>query len=53
MDLQGPRLRRPVRLLGDGEVVRLERFESDAGFAIAIEYKRSITEMENHLPVIG
>jgi hypothetical protein len=50
MDVQGPRLRRPVRLLSEGEVVRVERLESGAGFAIAIECKRPITDMENHLP---
>jgi hypothetical protein len=53
MAVQDPRLRRPVRLLGKGEVVRVERLESGAGFAIAIECKRPITEIENHLPATG
>lgn len=52
MDVQGPRLRRPVRLLGEGEVVRVERSGSGNGFGIAIECKRPITEIENHLPAI-
>jgi PilZ domain-containing protein len=53
MDVQGPRLRRPVRLLSEGEVVRVERLESGAGFAIAIECEHPITDMENHLPAAG
>ena len=53
MDLQDPRLRRPIRLLGEGEVVRVQPLESGAGFAIAIECKRPITEIENHLRATG
>jgi hypothetical protein len=52
IEVQGPRLRRPVRLVGEGEIVRVERLES-AGFAIAIECKRPIAEIENHLPATG
>jgi hypothetical protein len=47
MDVQGPQLRRPVRLLGEGEVVRVERLEAGTGFAIAIECRRPIAEIEN------
>jgi hypothetical protein len=47
MDVRGPRLQRPVRLLGEGEVVRVERLEAGAGFAIAIECRRPIAEIEN------
>jgi hypothetical protein len=53
LDVQSSRLRRPFRLLGEGEVVRVERLESGAGFAIAIECKQPITEMEDHLPAIN
>ncbi len=49
MDVLDPRLRRPFRLLGEGEVVRVERLESGAGFAITIECQHPITEMENHI----
>lgn len=52
MEVQGPRMRRPVRLVGEGEIVRVERLES-AGFAIAIECKRPIAEIENHLLATG
>ena len=50
IEAKGPRLRRPVRLVGEGQVVRVERLEPGAGFAIAIECKRPIAEIENHLP---
>jgi hypothetical protein len=53
MAVQDPRLRRPVQLLGKGEVVRVERLEAGAGFAVAIECKRPMTEIENHLPATG
>jgi hypothetical protein len=50
IDVQDPRLRRSFRLLAEGEVVRVERLEPGAEFAIAIECKHPVTEMENHLP---
>jgi len=53
MAVQDPRLRHPVQLLGKGKVVRLERLEAGAGFAIAIECKRPLTEVENHLSATG
>jgi hypothetical protein len=53
MDVQGPPLRRPVRLVSEGEVVRVERLESGAGFAVAIECEHPITEMENYLSATG
>jgi hypothetical protein len=53
IEVEGPQLRRPVRLIGEGQVVRVERLESGDGFAIAIECKRPIAEIENHLPATG
>jgi hypothetical protein len=53
IEVKGPRLRHPVRLVGEGHVVRVERLEPDAGFAIAIECERPIAEIENHLPATG
>jgi hypothetical protein len=50
MDVQGPWSRRPVRLLGEGKVVRVETLGRSAGFAIAVECKQPITEMDGHLP---
>jgi hypothetical protein len=53
IEVKGPRLRRPVRLVGEGQVVRVERLQIGTGFAIAIECKRPIAEIENHLPATG
>ena len=53
MDVRGPGSGRRVRLLGEGDVVRVQRLESGVGFAIAIQCQHPITEMENHLPAIG
>jgi hypothetical protein len=53
MAVHDPRLRRPIQLLSEGAVVRVERLESGAGFAIAIECKRPITEIEDNLPATG
>lgn len=47
MEVRGAWSRRPVRLLGEGEVVRVERLEAGAGFAIAIECTRPIAEIQN------
>ncbi len=52
MEVRGPRLRSTVRLQSEGEVVRVERLKS-AEFAIAIECKRPIDEIENDLLAKG
>jgi hypothetical protein len=53
IEVKAPSLRRPVRLLGEGQIVRIEPLEAGAGFAFAIECKRPITEIENHFPIAG
>jgi len=45
MQVQGPLYHRPVQLVGEGEVVRIERSESDSCFAIAIECKHPIKQL--------
>jgi len=42
MTLQGGSLLHPIRVVGEGEVVRVEAHGPGAGFAIAIKYKRDI-----------
>jgi hypothetical protein len=42
-----PRSGRPVRLHGEGQVVRVERLEPGLGFAIAISCNRPLAEIEN------
>jgi hypothetical protein len=46
MTVRGVRAGRPILLLGDGEVVRVERLAKGAGFALAIACDRPIAEME-------
>lgn len=53
MNVVGPRLRRPVRLHGDGEVVRVERLANGDGFAIAVECVQTINEIEDCLQQAG
>jgi hypothetical protein len=40
----------PIQLVGEGEVVRVERHLSGAGFAIAVRCKRPISKLEDYLP---
>jgi PilZ domain-containing protein len=49
MNVVGPRFQRPVRLSGEGEVVRVESLGPGAGFAIAVQCERPIEEIEDHL----
>jgi hypothetical protein len=41
---------RPVELVGEGKVVRVESGESQTEFAVALECKRPITQIEPYLP---
>ncbi len=41
----------PIQLVGEGEVVRVERHLSGAGFAIAVRCKRPISQLEDYLLV--
>jgi len=50
MTVQGGKVIRPIRLAGEGEVVRVESSRPDAWFAIALECKRPIAQIENYLP---
>ena len=52
MNLVGLSSRRPLRLRSQGEVVRVEPL-GDAGFAIAVECKRPIIEMEERLSAVS
>jgi hypothetical protein len=53
MNVIDPLSRRPVRLHGAGEVVRIEALEQGAGFAIAVKCERPISEIRMHLPQNG
>lgn len=49
LSVVGPQSRRPVRLQGAGEVVRVDSGGSAAGFTIAVKCSQPITEMASHL----
>ncbi len=51
MDVRIAGSRRRVRLTSEGEVIRVESGGPDGGFAIAIECKRPIKEIETRLSV--
>lgn len=44
---------RPIQLIGEGKVVRVEPQASGAGFAIAVECNRPISEMQDYLLAAG
>jgi len=46
----GSRRLRPVELMGEGRVVRVESRQTQADFAIAIECKNPISQIEAYLP---
>jgi len=50
MDVISPWSNRAVRLVGKGKVVRVEALGPGAGYAIAVECQRPITEIESRLP---
>lgn len=50
MDVRGQRSIRPIRLVGDGFVVRVENLGVGDGYAIAIECTQAITELSDCLP---
>lgn len=45
--IQGDQLIRPVRIAGEGEVVRVEPEEVDGRFGIAVRCKKPLTEIED------
>ncbi len=47
MTVVGLSTRRPVRLMGSGEIVRVDPLGPGAGFSIAVECIQPITEMED------
>lgn len=48
IDVVGPRSRRPVRLSGEGEVVRVEALEGGVAYRIAVQCDR-LAEIEGYL----
>jgi PilZ domain len=49
MTLQGGQITRPIQLAGEGRVVRVESIEAGQRFAIAVECKKPISEIDSYL----
>jgi hypothetical protein len=49
MTIQGAKIIHPIRLAGEGEVVRVEPSGPSGWFAIALVCKHSIAQIENYL----
>lgn len=49
MKLQGGRIMRPIELAGEGQVVRVESSGVAAGYAIAVQCKNPIVQIEPYL----
>ncbi|MBZ5704864.1 MAG: PilZ domain-containing protein [Acidobacteriia bacterium] len=52
MTVQGGQVAHPIELVGEGRVVRIEPRGPGAGFAIAVECNRPISQMENYLAAL-
>ena len=50
MTLQAERMLHPIELKGEGEVVRVESGRGGCGFAVAVECRQPITQIERYLP---
>jgi PilZ domain len=53
MTLHGGAVIRPIQVVGEGEVVRVEPRGPGAGFAIAVKYKRPMSQMQHGLPELA
>jgi hypothetical protein len=47
LTLQGGDIVRPIQLVGEGEVVRVQPQETGTGFAIAVQCRQPLTEVAN------
>jgi hypothetical protein len=52
MRVHGEQMVRPIHLAGEGEVVRVEEREADGAFAIAVQCKTPITQLQEFLPAV-
>jgi hypothetical protein len=50
LSVHGSQSLRPVHLIGEGEIVRVETTSMDEQFAIAIRCNAPVTELEEYLP---
>ena len=53
LSVHGKRSVRPVHLVGEGEVVRVEGGDGAATFMMAVKCNAPVTQLEEYLPVSG
>ncbi len=51
LSVHGKQSVRPVHLMGEGEVVRVEGGEAEATFMMAVKCNAPVTQLEEYLPV--
>jgi hypothetical protein len=50
LSVHGDQAVRPIHLMGEGEVIRVESEDADATFAMAVKCKAPVTQLEKYLP---
>src|ERR1700722_16950363 len=50
LSVHGERAVRPINLMGEGEVVRVESEDADATFVMAVKCKAPVIQLEEYLP---
>ena len=51
LSLHGSESVRPIRLMGEGEIVRVEKGEVEGTFVMAVKCSTPVTELEEYLPM--
>jgi PilZ domain-containing protein len=51
LSIHGKESIRPIHLMGEGEIVRVEINEADRAFMIAVRCKTPLSQLEEYLPV--
>ena len=52
MTIQGDQVVRPLRLVAEGETVRLRNNSADATYLIAVQFAQPVTEIEAHIDYV-
>jgi len=52
MSIQGDHVVRPLRLVAEGETVRLGNNSADATYLIAVQFAQAVTEIEAHIDYV-
>jgi hypothetical protein len=50
LSVHGEKAVRPIHLMGEGEIVRVESEEAGTAFVMAVKCKAPVTQLEEYLP---